>query len=199
MRPRAQATPFRQCNPALYTTLRRLVSAQKRTIRHLERGGILPENTLFFDQTIPVGDANRSRWFKDSLSHLQNADALFLDPDNGIAPSVVLHGSRRAVKYAFDHEIAQYATAAPLVIIYNHRDRTPATLYRRKCERTRLAAGKSVHMRILRFRRVSVRDYVFLFRRESRDWVDRIQQALTFPPNDFLFQEFRQPGNPSGV
>jgi hypothetical protein len=181
-----KADAFRSCDPALYDTLRNVVLRGKRSIATLERAGVLPRSTLYYNRTTPTGCGNRKLWFQSSLESLAGADALFLDPDNGLAPETVESHSSRAIKYTLPEEIRTYFSRFPLLIVYNHRDRSPEAQYRLKFEEMRKTMRGT--MRILRFQRVSVRDYLFLYHREAEPWVQKTFADLTHTA--YLFREY---------
>jgi hypothetical protein len=80
-----------QCFPELYAKLKHIIQTDKRSLMEIEKNQILPENTIFYSQPIPylapyyeTREIERIDWFQNSLTHLKNADIIFVDPDNGI-------------------------------------------------------------------------------------------------------------------
>ena len=98
--------------------------------------------------------------------------------------------SPSAVRYVFTDEVEAYYRSGKFVIIYNHRDRRPRGEYEKKI----LAHWEYVEppgdIKILRFKRVSVRDYIFLIQERHRGLVNRSAARLTSPPHDFLFKQY---------
>lgn len=190
---------YRKCFPILYDKLKSIVS-HSRKISEIENGGVLPKQTIFYSKPIPYSEANsskrikdREQWFKESLSRLSEADIFFLDPDNGIQLDMSRKGNPNAVKYAFTDEIEKYYKLGKSLIIYNHRDRRPRAEYDRKFLSNRKFIDSWEDLKVIRFKRVSVRDYVFLIQHRHRDILNRAIATLTSEPYDFLFQQYPLP------
>lgn len=188
---------FKQCDPELFQKLRNIVELKRRSIPHLECSEYLPANTKYFSEPVPMNSSDltervkdRISWFDRSRQSLSSVDAVFLDPDNGIQTPTSTKAQARAVKYAFVDEIRSYYETFGFVIVYNHRDRSPKQLYIQKFIKTHKAVGAQSLMRILRFKRFSVRDYVFFYRKQHTSTVARLFDTLTSAPFDFLFGEF---------
>ena len=141
------------------------------------------------NEHIKVGRGARENWYSESLDKLAPADVIFLDPDNGIQTDSVRITQTRSVKYALDEEILGYARNCELVIVYNHRDHSPDVEYLQKFRRVHHRLGRSTSMRLLRFKRVSARDYVFFFTPRTASIVNRLVNILTTAPFDFMFEE----------
>lgn len=86
---------YQPCDRALFDTLRRLHNTKRDdlTIDDIERGGVLPDTTVFY--TAPLATSaldraarlkNRKRWFQDGLGLTADCDVIFLDPDTGLLP-----------------------------------------------------------------------------------------------------------------
>jgi hypothetical protein len=189
------ATRFEHCNPDIYEKLRDVVK-NERSVRALENNGILPTDTIFFSAGVPFGSSTlaqrislRELWLKQSLEHLQEADVLFLDPDNGIQTPNVRKTQMRAMKYAFVDEIREYFDCCNILVIYSHRDRTPANEYMQRFVTVANQLNNSVQMKIIRFKRVSVRDYFFLYKKPYTSIVHELLTKLTTAPFDFMFEQ----------
>jgi hypothetical protein len=172
---------FRTLCPDLYDHLREVVRNGPRCVAEIEERGILPQGTLYFSDPLPgpllpPGEraVQRRAWHARAMEALGRAEILFLDPDNGINPASVTPAHRRAVKYAFREEIGDYFTSGKTVVIYNHRDRRPAGEYAAKIRSLETFLCPGDRMQVLRFRRYSVRDYVFLVQKEHRMVVDAL-------------------------
>ncbi len=188
---------FRQCDPEIYDSLARIVRGT-RSVNALEKHHLAPTGTLFYSAPIPFGHlrqhlnvSGREAWFSDSLACLRAANVLFLDPDNGIASPALRDTEARAMKYVFLDEMRQYYDRCEMLIVYHHRDRSPAARYRQKFMEARQAVDPSATMRILRFKRVSVRDYIFLYRSEAAPVVNALFEKMAAAPFYFLFEELR--------
>lgn len=185
---------FSQCDPLLYNQLSNIVNSNQRSINAIENDCILPAGTIFYSNPLTAkynskdkSQLNRDLWFHQSASRLQKADIIFLDPDNGIAPSSALVTEARAVKYTFIHEIEAYYKNGKSVIVYNHRDRSPAEQYNRKLLDTAKLLGCAVNAKVLRFKRVSVRDYLILPQPHHNEIFKLLLGLLTESPFNFLF------------
>lgn len=162
----------------------------------IERRSILPEGTLCFSEALPgpllsPGDREEQRhaWHARAFKALQGAEFLFLDPDNGINPGSVTPAHKNAMKYAFREEIGDLFAAGKTVVVYNHRDRSPAERYAAKIRTLEAFLCPGDIMRVLRFRRYSVRDYVFLVQNEHREMVDAVIGRLSGEPYSDLFSD----------
>jgi len=190
-------TRYRSCFPDLYDKLRMIVSQNRRSIAEIEASKILPEETIFYSTPIPHSGATiaervalRQAWLEESLSQLDQADVVFFDPDNGIQLDPSTKGKGIAVKYAFTDEIEAYYRSGKSLIIYNHRDRRPREEYDRKILINLNYVRPSGQVKVLRFKRIAVRDYIFLIQERHLELMNRTIAQLTSPPWDFLFEQY---------
>ncbi len=188
---------FRECAPALHALLGKIV-ASSRTVAEIEKSDVLPNGTQFFSQAIPLPRFNNDRdaaedresWLTDSTRVLIDTDIIFLDPDNGILPIRASKSSPTAVKYVFSDEIEKYYRLGKSLVIYNHRDRRPTEEYEAKILLTRKIVKSWGDIKVLRFKRGSVRDYIFLVQNKHRALFKRVFNSLTSSPLDFMFEEY---------
>ncbi|MBI5021252.1 MAG: hypothetical protein HZB59_07455 [Ignavibacteriales bacterium] len=185
-----------QCDFLLYDQLSEVINTNRRSIKTIENSRIVPSNTIFYSDPLPerngskhVSRANRAGWFDRSIHVLHKADIIFLDPDNGIAPASASISESRAVKYSFMHEIEAYYKKGKSVIVYNHRDRSPAEQYNRKLSDTAKFLGCAHNAKVLRFKRVSVRDYLILPQPHHENIFNSLVLVLTEEPFNFLFDK----------
>lgn len=181
------------CFPDLYDKLKGIVNG-RRSIKEIEKGLILPKETIFYSNPLlpqknPFGrEEDRKNWLEESLSQLKSVDIIFLDPDNGIQTDKVRKTQIKAIKYVFKDEIKKYYELGKSLIIYNHRDRKPKPEYDRKITDS-LGQIKSPNgIKVLRFKRVSVRDFIFLIQKDHQDLIDQTIDYLRSEPCDFLFE-----------
>lgn len=138
-----QATSLRSCDPDLYERLGSIVRDGRRTVSDLEQVGALPSRALTYREPLHRGmtGPERSHWHASALAELASADLIFLDPDNGLRST----GSRyKQEKYAFAHEVADYAARDQSVVVYHHADRTPGGVpvqVQRRLSELRAATG----------------------------------------------------------
>ena len=119
------------------------------------------------------------------------ADIFFLDPDNGTPSEKVKKTHKKAIKYVFTDEIQRYYESGKSLIIYSHRDRTPQSGYKRKLLSITANLPKAWgKIKVLKFKQVSVRHYVFLIQNEHNDLIMRTIENLTREPCNFLFEEY---------
>jgi hypothetical protein len=127
---------LRACDPNLYDRLSQILVRRQRTLSHVENNDILAPNTLFYGAAIPAprvpcfSDAAREvqtrlrvAWFDDAFAKLTEADLVFLDPDNGLAPSRCKKHLRSSVKYIFEDEVAAWVKRGQSVVVYQHQQR----------------------------------------------------------------------------
>jgi len=196
-RTKKDSTRFRSCSPDLYDQLRILVYQNRRSIAEIEACKFLPEGTVFYSTPIPHSGVTtterltqRQAWFEESLSQLERVDIVFLDPDNGIQLDSSKKGESIAVKYVFTDEIESYYRLGKSLVIYNHRDRRPREEYERKILSNREYVRFPGDVKVLRFKRVSVRDFIFLIQERHRELMNHTIAHLTSPPWDFLFEQY---------
>lgn len=187
---------YKECSPPIqpiYEQLGTIVNNEQRQIAEIENRKILIDGTIFYSTPLPCNalqgrKKEREDWFKNSLEKIEAANIVFLDPDNGIETPNVTKTQARAVKYAFFDEIERYYIEKKTVIIYNHRDRTPQQQYE---ERFITLRNHDRRPPILRFKRFSVRDYIFLPQKDDQQLIDELIEKLTTAPFDFLFERFQ--------
>ncbi|VVB87071.1 Uncharacterised protein [uncultured archaeon] len=168
--------------------LKKIVS-DGRSIKRIEETGILPKTTIFYSEPIP-SSSKRECWFENSLKILENADIIFLDPDNGIRTNKVERKPKAAAKYVFIDEIEKYYEFGKSLIIYNHFDRKPKE-YNKKINEIKNNINQEIEIKVLRFKKVSVRDFIFLIQKPHQNLLDRTINNLLNKPYDFLFEKVK--------
>jgi hypothetical protein len=188
---------YRACFPELYDKLKSIVNDERRRINEIEKDLILPRETVFYSKPIPDSSANprkrkedRENWLKESLIKLEEADIIFLDPDNGIQTDKVKKTQTKAIKYVFINEIKRYYELDKSLIVYNHRDRKPRSEYNEKIKGLRNYINTLNSISVLRFKRVSIRDFIFLIHKDHQDLIDQTINYLTRKPCGFLFEMY---------
>ncbi len=109
-----------QCDRGLFGLLRALVLQRNRSVPAVEQVGTLPPDTLYYREPVPAlrkDSEARADWFSRGVAHVQNADLVFLDPDNGLSP---VDGPEHAT---YDEAERLWAQGKSLVI-YQHADRS---------------------------------------------------------------------------
>ena len=87
---------------------------EHRTLAALKAAGILPTDTLFFEE--PVAQRAREGWHARATEALADADLVFLDPDNGMEVKPQSMTGRRKAKYAYYAEMSSYYEQKQAVI-----------------------------------------------------------------------------------
>lgn len=134
-----QHHPLRSCDPDLMRCLIQAV-AHGRSVSALEECGALPmDSPSYAEMLVPAGGpAARRRWHCRALAALADADAVLVDPDNGIRAT---GRGAKAHKFALIDELAEYAARKQSLVAYHHADRSAdaGTQARRRLQE--LAAG----------------------------------------------------------
>lgn len=177
---------LRPCDPNLYDRLAQILKNKQRTLSQVEVNDILPPNTLFYGTAIPAPKVPcfsavareaqtrlRASWFEDAFKNLSLAELVFLDPDNGLAPSRRKKHLHSSVKYIFEDEVAAWLKRGRSVVLYQHQKRK--SLSEQVSEQQKiLAAGKLCHA--VSFHRRAARIYYIL---PAEDHALRISERLT--------------------
>jgi len=87
-------------------------------------------------------------------------------------------------------EIEKYCMNGKSLIVYNHRDRSPKNQYDKKIIQLQSFLPQGEPIRVLRYKRISVRDYIFLPLKKHARLFNELFSYLTNPPFDFLFEEY---------
>ncbi|MEI6499672.1 MAG: hypothetical protein WCP21_01455 [Armatimonadota bacterium] len=129
---------LRECDPHLHEALGRLVAGGDRNVAAVQRGSILPSSTQYFAVPLPVGSGPcigeaaraerlrvRDTWCHSAREATREAEVVFFDPDNGVAPASVGHHRADALKYAFLDELEPYHHRGQSLVIYQHANRDP--------------------------------------------------------------------------
>ena len=91
---------LRECDPVLAEKLTEIANGDDRSILALEKAKLIPD-AIYFSKAVSV--KNREKWHTQALSFFRenNAELVFLDPDNGLFVPSIKRGGSRSVKYAF--------------------------------------------------------------------------------------------------
>jgi hypothetical protein len=170
----------------LYDRLTQILKDKQRTLSQVESNDILPTNTLFYGTAIPApktpcfSDAARqaqtrlrAAWFEEAFKRLSDAHVVFLDPDNGLAPSRRKKHLRSSVKYIFEDEVKAWLKRGQSVVLYQHQQRR--SLSDQVSEQQKILAGGKFH-RAVSFHRRAARIYYIL---PAEDHEHRISERLT--------------------
>ncbi|MDA0525450.1 hypothetical protein [Methanococcoides alaskense] len=186
---------YYRCSPEIHTKLKSIVDSDNRCLEAIENNNVLPPNTLFYSNEIPLCEnyvnrkSKRKHWFDQSLSSLNEADVVYVDPDNGIQTKSVKKTHKDSIKYVFKDEIQKYYLEGKSVIIYNHRNMAPEEVYLNKFRELANLFSEEADLRVLKFSRYSVRDYVFLIQQKHKHIINKTIDQLIQKPFNFMFNE----------
>lgn len=137
-----QPSSFRNCDPELHDTLRRLVRpGGRRDVDLVKQEGLIP-GALYDSTTIPREQASRAVVMGNALARFEACDVVFFDPDNGIEVASCSQGSAAAPKYVFLDELSMAWSRGWSLLVYQHFPRvkrSPYVAWRR--EQLRQATG----------------------------------------------------------
>jgi hypothetical protein len=123
-----QPDQWRHFDPDLFDSLSQIVASGRRDVRALEASNILP-GAAFATDLIPTGGPimqrrqARRKWFQAVRQTVQEADLVFLDPDNGLEPAGYSHGSAKAGKSILLAELRELTQPGRCLIVYHHHTR----------------------------------------------------------------------------
>jgi len=177
---------LRVCDPNLYDRLAQILEGNQRTLAHLENKQILPSKAVFYGTAMPAPKTPcfstvareaqiqlREAWFKEGFKKLSKSELVFLDPDNGLAPSRRRKHLPSSVKYVFEDEVTEWLKRSQSVVLYQHQQRR-SLIEQVSDQRKILAAGKACH--VVSFHRRTVRIYYII---PTDDHEFRIAERLT--------------------
>jgi hypothetical protein len=177
---------LRSCDPKLYDRLSQILATDQRTLFQVENYGILPSTTLFYRTAIPVPmnpcfstatretqTRLRAAWFEEGFKKLSEAELVFLDPDNGMAPNRAKKHWRSSVKYVFEDEVTDWFNRGQSVVLYQHQQRR--SLREQVSEQQKILGGGRA-CNAVSFHRRAVRIY-YIFPAENHK--ARISERLT--------------------
>jgi hypothetical protein len=119
---------WRHLDPGLFDALAQMVASDRRDVRALETADVLP-GAIFASEVMPVGGPiadrprERRQWLTRVQSTLEEANMVFLDPDNGLEPAGYSHGSSTAGKSILISELREMVRPGRCLIVYHHHTR----------------------------------------------------------------------------
>jgi len=183
---------FQRLKELLYSADGTLLN-KNRNVAAIESSDILP-NALFFNETIDFSKAidrkaYRKDWVSRSLDALGQPDIIFLDPDNGLEVKSVPPTRKDGIKFVtYDEAQRYYERAKVALVIYNHRDRSPNNEYIKRFLRFYEYEGtRNSFVYRLTFRKVSVRDYIFITKPEFSKEVADFLHTFVCPTHNKYF------------
>jgi hypothetical protein len=128
-----QHASLKACDPDLMRCLTGVV-AGSRSVQSLEDSGALPVGALTFGEVLDRS-VNRQAWHERALAALASADAVFVDPDNGLASA----SGRPTIKHVLTGGLADYAARGQSLVVYHHADRSAKAEVQAKSQLGRIA------------------------------------------------------------
>ena len=167
----------------LHNALKHIVDSDLRSVTELEQSVML-NNAVYFNELLDFSNRHdkrqfRDAWHKQALSDLRHQEIVFLDPDNGLEVKSSKPYSSNGNKYTTYQEIVDYFENGASVIVYNHKDRSPQSIYIKRLTRFRNIEGTSLaDVFCLKASRFSVRDYLFITQskhtRQLKETIDKM-------------------------
>src|SRR5881397_2079383 len=110
-----EAKSLGNCDAELFNALRRLVESKDRRVVSIRERGIFPGSTVFYEEPLDFAlvlprarPEARTTWCQNSLKKVDQAQLVFLDPDNGLALNERKKYRKTGPKYVFLDELRQY-------------------------------------------------------------------------------------------
>lgn len=127
---------LRYLDPVLHDKLSQIVSSEERSVNAVAESGLLPANTVFFDElTCLINEdgrpakpklriEHRANWLRRSSDATCKCDVVFFDPDNGLETKSINKRHPKAGKYIFWDEISEFIGRDQILVVYHHLNRT---------------------------------------------------------------------------
>ena len=196
--PTARDKNLSECDAELYNELHKIVvDGKDRKIVRIQESAILPDNTLYHDQSLSylARESQRSRkrrrqsWLRGALAATAKADIVFVDPDNGVTEKPIQH-RKNGPKYVFMDDLRLFYDRGQSVIIYHHLARWDKAddqiRYFAKRLKERLSLPRSPWA--LRYRRGTTRVYFIVAQERHRDSIELRMKS-------FLDSQWRKQGH----
>ncbi len=119
---------WRRYDPELYDGLRKIIDSSDRTVRLIERSGLLP-NAMFHNEPVPVAGTHAERrsarieWYERAKTTFADSDLIFIDPDNGLETAGFSAGAKVAGKSVSIAELLGLSKPGRTLIVYHHQTR----------------------------------------------------------------------------
>lgn len=110
---------MRQYDQELFDILKKMVADRKRNVASLSESGVI-SNATYYDAILTDDKNQRATWHEEALKACNDAELVFLDPDNGATES---KGGKNSSKFCFPEEIADYYNAGHNIVYYCQKAR----------------------------------------------------------------------------
>jgi hypothetical protein len=124
---------WRTCDPELHLFLAR--ENLERDVREVERSGLLPRCTYFYDR-VPDDATERKKRFNGFFSDTNGVDLVFFDPDTGLEPPSAEGRKCRYPRYVYFDELKRAYDGGSSLLLYQHFTRQERSAFtKRQAER----------------------------------------------------------------
>ena len=181
---------YETCDPELWRILGDLVRNGNRFVRCVEQSPILPGGSLYFRDLlsfdgIPAGKQrrqHRSDWLQCALRATEDADIVYLDPDNNIRPGENGKFGEDGPKFAFLDEIKAFWDRGQSVVVYHHTNMQGTVDEQMRETAGRLRQELGAEPISLRWRSFQTRAFFVIPQPQHRERIAaRIRRMLTGP------------------
>ena len=125
---------YRECDSALWETLRDLVLRDARCVHCAEESGVLPQDTEYFTAQLqytprtplPTKRVLREHWFQAALAATAESKLVCVDPDNGIAPDEKMY-RKDGPKFTYMSDLRAFWERDQSLVAYHHIGRNGGT------------------------------------------------------------------------
>ena len=167
---------YREYDPPLFDTLHKIVKIEEdRKIERIEQAKIFP--AVFYSDVL---DSNRTLWHSRALAHMQDADIVFLDPDNGLETFKMHLTGKATEKHVKWTELKDYYARGQDVVLYQHR---PQMTSKAKCIEDIIHFQKSYLcadcVKLLEFPKYTNRFYFIFLHKNHKSCFDRICNSMS--------------------
>ena len=120
---------WRRFDAASFDGLLEIVRRNDRSVAAIERSGLLPADCIFASEIIPLPanlakrSEERKRWISEIGVKLNDANLLFLDPDNGLEPDRFRPKSKASIKSVSLDDLDRLNKRERILIVYHHHTR----------------------------------------------------------------------------
>jgi hypothetical protein len=187
---------IKACDPELYDALHLLVKRGSRTVSALSRSGLLPTDTVYFEDVLsmnflPSGTPAaidfrreyRNAWMNAAAKALVDCELIFVDPDNGFETASLPHRND-GNKYAYFDELRAFVQADKSLVVYQHVNRSDTCneQSKRRLSQIREKLKFDGSIRVLRYSHMSCQLYFILCAEAHREIIaTRIERMMQNP------------------
>ena len=118
---------LRRYEPKVFDSLSSIAFKKNKSVADIRKSNVLP-GALFYSTILPTNGSPKERvkardiWFHESMKVLDEADLIYLDPDNGLFEGND-SSALKAEKYVMPDEVAQLFSVGHNVVYYCHKGR----------------------------------------------------------------------------